>query len=1243
MKRGAIYLSLAILSLCACQKEMDEPVDDGSGRPVTDETQKPDTLPELDLDEIAFKASSEFFYADAQEKTDGIMLAFKDSTEAVLISESQVDTVMAKVYNTASDSYFIARADSAETYYAVYPATVQHTAKSSKEGLNMSVRIPDTQGGELSEANIAVAKTTGADACLDFRNICGLLKFTTESTDIKSVTFRGAGDEALTGMVTVVDFDPETGNPVFGEPTDTKNRLTLNLDGRSGTFYLALLPGLVLENGFKASFEMMPDAVKPLEDAESGFSLTMTRSEYNALGAIEDFISQPEWFVTPGGSEAADGLSWETAISAEQMFQMLAFNRPLESGVGDTTTDLMKDEYREQCADYLEQHRTKHALLLDGATFHLAAGEYSTINYVRVSFPEQEYQVKIAIKGGYDPASKGTDRSKRDDGRFRSEFKAPIGSGTARAFFLQANLDMTFDGVTFKGCTGDGSVGGGAFLLNESSSSSFMFNNCVFESNSSNSYGGAVVGSNAVGSVAFNGCKFKANRAAKTGGAVHFSNGDWTFSNCSFEENSSTGSGGAISASGAETVLKITGGDFTSNIAASNAGAINMGCATVSINGVSFIGNEAKPSGTANAQGGAIYFVKNEDFTSDRNMKDCVFKENKVSAANAAWNDAAKSYVRGGAVYIAGLPKVVFDGCSFESNEQKDYDAYKNFGGGAIYAVSRFEAKSCSFKSNKAYTGGALGSTSEFVCTECSFEQNESTNNGGACWLNPVSNATFKDCDFLSNRTEANVGGTIYLSGTSLLNMTGGSVKGSYAGGSGGGVIYNSGVSKINMTDVEFSGNEAKNAGGVIWNSNDGAVITIGGKSTFSGNKAGTNGGVIFTKSSAEFIIKDEVTFSGNSAGGQGGVISATRTSDKDAFPTPTVKVTGATFSGNTAVKEAGMFCFYGGEWSLENCLAEKNTSTSNGGAVYLNTGSMDIKGCTFNENSSTGGAGGGAIYVTTNGRLSVSASVFTGNVNPANGGAIMIAKSAPDCHKIDRSVFKSNESKYGSAVRMDQGVMLYINSTEFAQNVALSPNNGGAVYSKGCIYMNNCSVYDNGGADDNSSLVLNSGNDGETTASAAVVMNTTVIETAANTGCARFYYADFESEFFNNVFLSGRSALIVGLDNHLAKVNLRGYNYISGKEILKTGSVCSLSETDKEVSYSSVIGDFTLSGNCYRWTAPADIAKTDKTAAETFLNSVTGGADFLTWLDTVDGLTKDITDNLRPETGWYPGCYQGN
>ena len=89
------------------------------------------------------------------------------------------------------------------------------------------------------------------------------------------------------------------------------------------------------------------------------------------------------------------------------------------------------------------------------------------------------------------------------------------------------------------------------------------------------------------------------------------------------------------------------------------------------------------------------------------------------------------------------------------------------------------------------------------------------------------------------------------------------------------------------------------------------------------------------------------------------------------------------------------------------------------------------------------------------------------------------------------------------------------------------------------------------------------------------------------------------------------------------------------------------MAETDKVVAYTDVAGNFTSTSTTdgrgyYTWIKPADVTGTSAANVTSFLNGITGGSDFVTWLGTVDGLTKDIAGNSRPATGWYPGCYQG-
>ena len=1034
------FLSFAVVALAltlSCGKE--EPTGGTDGRPDAGETDKPEVLPPLDEGEVAFKAESEFFYEEDSDQADGVMLFMEDDSKAALWTTDGNEPAVATVTNTATSSWLIAQGDASKSYYAVYPSTVNH---SLADGV-MSVTIPETQDGTLSAASISLAVSTGEDAHFRFRNLCGLIKFSAASEDIKSVTFKGAGGEDLVGTVNVTGFDEETGTPAFGEVSDGKKEVTLELDGRTGIFYVALLPGLTLENGFAVSFEMKDGAQTVLDDAKSDYAVTFTRSGYNSFGNIVDYIPQYDWFVTPEGAGAKDGKSWETAISGEQMFQMLACNRPEESGNGNTTTDIASDANRETFADYIKVHNTRHVQQLDGVTFHIAQGEYSTQNYVRVSFPDLERKVRIGLRGGYDPTSSGKDMSSRDMKLYPTVFKAPSGSGTARMFFFQRWLDMTLDGLTFSGGLGDAGTGGGAILLNESSTSTFLFKDCTFSNNKSLSYGGAVNASNEVGQVSFTGCVFSNNSAAKSGGSFRITDGQWSFEDCEFDNNSCEQYGGAVYATGG--VLDI---------------------------------------------------------------KECVFAGNKGTESD-----------------------------SF---------------------------------------GGALSAkTASLTCTECEFSSNTSVNNGGAVWLNAMTKADFTDCDFTSNECTQNLAGAICLSGANPLTITGGVFSGNKAA-KGGGCFYNNAASTINITGAEFKNNESSTFGGV-----------------FYGNDKATD---------AVITIAD------------------------------------AAFSGNKANKgEAGAIFFKSGEWNVTDTKFENNTATSNGGAVYAHTGTLTLENATFSGNESGGGAGGGAVYVTTDGVLSASGSTFSLNKSPNGNGAVTVANTADRAiHKISNCVFSGNTAKQGAALRTAYTV--YVNGCSFTGNTPSNTNTGGTVYVAAASFINNCSFYGYNGSSNNTSLVISGG--------MSTVLNTTIYEDSAKATAVRLYNSGTSANIYNNVIIAGSNSVAAGWGDLTGSVKSCGYNYTRA---WTTGAYSGIAASASTISTDTVVTDpalFTSASTTdgrgyYTWTKPAEVTGTTAENVTAFLNGITGGGDFATWLGTVGGLTHDIAGNPRPETGWYPGCYQ--
>ena len=1236
MKYRFFSLAAAVLTLTlSCAKE--EPTDNPA-EPSAGETDKPEVLPSLNEGEIAFRATGEFFYDEDSDDTDGVMSCFEDGAKASLFTAGYEAPVEVEAVNTQTNAYFVAAAEASKTYYAVYPSSVPHDFESGEQGVAMSVTIPEEQDGTLASASISVASSSGNDASMNFRNICGVLKFSTTSPSIKSVTFRGASGEDIIGTVSVTGFDQETAEPVFGGISQAKSEVKLNIEGRRGVFYVALLPGLVLENGFLASFEMMPEEDE-IESAKSSYAMTLTRSGCRDLGNILDYIPQLNWFVTPSGAGEQDGKSWETAISGEQMFQMLACNRPDESGKGNTTTDITSEANKETFADYLNVHNTKHALQLDGVTFHIAQGEYSTQNYVRVSFPELGRKVRIALCGGYDPESTGKDLTARNTTQYPTVIKAPSGSGTARMFFFQRWLDMTLDGLTFTGGMGDSSIGGGCVLLNETSTSSILFRDCNFTTNSSASFGGAVTGANEVGEISFVGCSFSDNSAAKSGGAIRITGGIWNFTDCTFSGNRGTADdsfGGALYVKGAD--LQCCNCRFSENTSINNGGAVWLEAMTKA----DFIDcNFTSNVSTANLAGAICLSGANP-----LNITGGVFSGNKAAKGGCIYNNAAsiiniigtefqgnESSTLGGVFFVndkATDAIINMTGAAFSGNAAVNE-------GGSVYALAgNLNFTDCLFSNNQGTGDSSFGGAmyvkgAALQCNGCDFSGNTSVNNGGAVWMNAMSKADFIDCDFTSNVCTANLAGAICLSKANPLNITGGTFKGNSA--PNGGCFYNNAASTINITgtkfidnkatagvagvfyckdnsgpiinieNAEFTGNTATAEGSAIlfrngtWTvtntafnnntsvSNGGAIYAHTGSLTltggsFSGNKTtsgSVGGGAIYVTTNAKLTV-DGTTFSENSAqktGSTGAGKGGAICIANSAAASHTIK--NATFTANTDALAGGALFIDTKAVEIDGCTFDGNSANGHGGAIYTTgAATFTIKNSTFEENVLNGDFAGGAIYsnATSTGNL-ISSTKFISNSTKGSGGALYW--SGTGGLAVDKCVFDGNKSTaQGAVIKKTQGT-LYFNASSFTSNDSQAERTGGVLRIEGGnTFLSNCCFYGNETTKAQTDIVVTAGN--------TTVLNSTLFESNKTMACVRVYNASAVVNLYNNVLLNPNAAsnegtVRVGYWANPGSITSPGYNYTTEWKPLVnsgvTGSV-KMAGTDKVVVYADVSGNFT-------------------------------------------------------------------
>ena len=153
-------------------------------------------------------------------------------------------------------------------------------------------------------------------------------------------------------------------------------------------------------------------------------------------------------FVKADADGTKDGSSWENAFSITQFL------------------------------DYVKQNTSdsnNNAIKLEGGNFYFAGGNYA-VTERKIEFSGYPRRVKFNVYGGYDPASTGTDVSKRDVAKNETVFD---GKSTNRLFTLGNQTEPTFDGITFanlkssgEGCLSVAAGGSGDARVN--------FTNCTF-------------------------------------------------------------------------------------------------------------------------------------------------------------------------------------------------------------------------------------------------------------------------------------------------------------------------------------------------------------------------------------------------------------------------------------------------------------------------------------------------------------------------------------------------------------------------------------------------------------------------------------------------------------------------------------------------------------------------------------------------------------------------------------------
>ena len=973
MKKYFMIFAAALTAFAACQEEMTPEINTNEGGildyPI----------------EMTFTADNE---TAAKTVISGTEVMWESDDEIkVLWSNTGNNKATAEPYDSNRSANFTTTVEAADAYYAVHP----YAAESSFVDGNVVVKVPAVQGGAFENANIAVAKANEDNAFL-FRHLVGMIEFTTDKPG--KVTISGAEGDVLTGTVTVTGFD-ENGYPQYSEDKVTDASSAIEIDVKaSGTYYAAFLPSATLK-----CLSVKVEGSEATEYALSANQLQMARGKVWELGNIDSIFGK-NLFVSASAKGEGDGKTWETALTFDQMAEMLSANRD----------GALSDDYSDET--YKETHKTIHAAEIHDKTFHIAAGEYQTANYIRMKFAQNDAAVRVTLKGGYDPNSKGTDLSKRNITTFVTKLKgakgATGGSGTKRVFLINHKVNLTLDGLSLTDGVGDGTYGGGAIFMDQASSTlnclnctianntspinsgaiyvtagTLAFTNSTFSNNTGtgdSSYGGAISAKNA--SLSCKGCTFSENSSVNNGGAVWMetmSKAD--FIDCDFTSNVCTANlAGAICLSKANP-LNITGGTFRGNSAPNGGCFYNNAASTINITGTKFIDNKATAGvagvfycndtagpkikienaeftgNTATAEGSAILFrngtwtVTNTAFNNNTSVSNggAIYAHTgtlTLKGGSFSGNKTTSGSVGGGAIYVTTNAKLTVDGTTFSKNSAQKTGSTGAGKGGAICiantAAASHTIKNATFTANTdALAGGALFIEKMAVEIDgCTFDGNSANGHGGAVYATGAATFTIKNSTFEENVLNADLaGGAIYSNASSTGNLISSTKFISNSTKGNGGAIYWSGTGRLAVDKSYFEGNVATKQGAAIRKTN--GVLYLNA-SSFTGNKSagGRTAGVIRLEKDSFF---NNCCFYGNEA---------------DVTHTSLVLVGGTTTVLNSTLYESNstMACirvYNNGVVAnlYNNVLLNPNTGNADGSVrvgYYANPGSITSPGYNY-------------------------------------------------------------------------------------------------------------------------------------------------------------------------------------------------------------------------------------------------------------------------------------------------------
>ncbi|PKL16415.1 MAG: hypothetical protein CVV49_16355 [Spirochaetae bacterium HGW-Spirochaetae-5] len=446
------------------------------------------------------------------------------------------------------------------------------------------------------------------------------------------------------------------------------------------------------------------------------------------------------------------------------------------------------------------------------------------------------------------------------------------------------------------------------------------------------------------------------------------------------------------------------------------------------------------------------------------NVNSCVFSGNTFSSSGDSH------------IFSAGAgSSLTITNSTFTNNSTAASGTVVNASGSTVTLTG------CTFTTNTAANdGGAIylnSGAGTLTATGCTFSGSEATSgSGGAIFSGPGNSITLSDSDFSDNTADSGIGGAIYAEKTggdnSNLSINSGCTFTGNSAKSGGAIYLQIGntADSINIENCIFTENSAlpnnsTQGGGAIF------AVIMGGASTCSlnltscdfgtdavdasgnkvpdGNKAPNgSGGAIFLSSVT--LNANRCNFYGNTSnyglGAGGGAVYA----NISGFVLFNVNLTDCVYKGNSAGNSGS-----GGACLIKNCEALTIT-----GSTFGNSEVPDDE-----DNKNTASSNGGALYIQET-VTDITNSFFYGNVSDTHGGAIFVSNGSQMC-TMNNTIFDGNKAT--AANGYGGGIFAYSSLTFDGCTIEdNSANRGGGVYSEdssaplNSLTITNCTITDN-------------------------------------------------------------------------------------------------------------------------------------------------------------------------------------